>query len=239
MFPRKDIKQNAKNALSANYWNTVGILFLSGIIVGLFLCVAIVPMYVELIIWAINDGTGFFFISPISWGFYIVGLLLMFVYQPGVNYFAYKTYRGDSDPSIGDLFSGFKNGNFGRVLGCMLLMALKIFLWSLLLYIPAFIKAYEYRMIPYLLIDRPDLSVKECFKMARKMTKGYKWGMFVMDLSFIGWLFLSQFTFGLLPIFYVTPYMTLAQAGAYDFLKRVRMEAPEQQVETTYTEPTL
>ena len=33
----------------------------------------------------------------------------------------------------------------------------------------------------------------------------------------------AAFTFGLLSIFYVGPYVSLAKAGAYDYLKRTRM----------------
>ena len=83
-------------------------------------------------------------------------------------------------------------------------------------------------MIPYLLLDKPEFTVKDCFNMTKKMTKGNKWSLFVLDLSFIGWVLLSALTFFILFIFYVGPYMGLAQAGAYDYLKRVHMpEATE------------
>ncbi len=73
--------------------------------------------------------------------------------------------------------------------------------------------------------------------MSKKMTKGHKWHLFVLDLSFLGWAILGSITAGILDIFFVIPYMTLAQAGAYDFLKRTRMEdTTEQTVEGTYTE---
>ena len=38
-----------------------------------------------------------------------------------------------------------------------------IFLWSLLLVIPGIIKSYEYKMIPYLLGEYPDISMEEAF----------------------------------------------------------------------------
>ena len=71
--------------------------------------------------------------------------------------------------------------------------------------------------------------------MSKQMTSGFKWSLFVLELSFIGWAILAVFTLGILDIFFVTPYLTLAMGGAYDYLKRTRMEdgtaATEQAVE--------
>lgn len=42
--------------------------------------------------------------------------------------------------------------------------------------------------------------------------------IFVMALSFLGWILLSGLTFGLLQIFYVGPYMETSMAGLCDEL---------------------
>jgi uncharacterized membrane protein len=52
-----------------------------------------------------------------------------------------------------------------------------------------------------------------------RMTKGHKGKVFMMGLSFIGWMLLSGLTFGLLYLFYVGPYMNTSFAGLYDELK--------------------
>ena len=56
----------------------------------------------------------------------------------------------------------FRKGyaNSGVVL---FLVKLFIVLWSLLLVIPGIIKADQYRMVPYILSDQPDLNCKEVF----------------------------------------------------------------------------
>ena len=36
-------------------------------------------------------------------------------------------------------------------------------LWTMLFIIPGLIKIYEYRMIPYILADNPDMDKKEVF----------------------------------------------------------------------------
>ena len=235
MFPRKEIKANARAALKANYWAVIGILFLGSILSGLVAGCATIPNSMAQIS-ATMAGEVYYVpeTSVLTSVLYIVGVLLSIIFEVGIARFAYRVYRGDS-PEIGDLFVAFKDGNFGRVLGGMLLVTIYTFLWALLFIIPGIIKGYQYSMMPYLLIDRPDLSIKECFAMSKKMTSGFKWSIFVLELSFIGWAILAVFTFGILDIFFVTPYMTLALGGAYDYLKRTRMDdgitATEQAVE--------
>lgn len=249
-FPRKQIKANARAALSANYWPVVGILLLGGLLASAVSVIASIPSYVS-IFSSLADGSypyGVSSGSTITTVLSVVGVLLTIIFQVGISWFAYLVYRGD-EPDVANLFVAFKGNNFPRVLGGMLLVMLYTFLWSLLFLIPGIIKSYQYYMMPYLLVDRPDLSIKECFAMSKQMTDGHKWHLFVLDISFIGWAILACFTLGILDIFYVVPYQTLAQAGAYDYLKRTRMPQPVQQgpvfqsatyeanyTETNYTE---
>ena len=238
MFPRKEIKSNARAALKANYWPVVGILLLGSILGGIVVGIATVPSTMAQVSAQLAGEEYVPTVSTFSTCLSIVGGLLSMMFEVGIAWFAYRVYRGDA-PEVSDLFVGFRNGNFGRVLGGMILVGVYTFLWSLLLIIPGIIKAYQYSMMPYLLIDRPDLSIKECFAMSKKMTSGFKWSLFVLELSFIGWAILAVFTVGILDIFFVTPYMTLAMAGAYDYLKRTRMDdvaTVEQSVEGTFAE---
>lgn len=94
------------------------------------------------------------------------------------------------------------------------------FLWSLLFWVPGIIKGYEYRMIPYLLAENPNLSKDDAFAISKRMMDGEKWETFVLDWSFIGYIILSIFTAGLLSIFYVTPYKVLTDTELYVALKR-------------------
>ena len=105
----------------------------------------------------------------------------------------------------------------------MLLMSLFIFLWSLLLVIPGIYKAYEYRMIPYLLAEDSNLSFSEAKRLSSAMMYGEKWDAFVLDLSFILWHALSSITWGLVGIFWVNPYIQYTNAELY---KAVRTKVP-------------
>lgn len=56
------------------------------------------------------------------------------------------------------------------------------FLWAFTI-IGGIIKLYQYRFIPYILAENPNISKKEAFELTKTMTKGYKWKLFVFDLS--------------------------------------------------------
>lgn len=84
--------------------------------------------------------------------------------------------------------------------------------------IGAIIVKYMYCMVPYLLHDYPELTPREAMKISREMMSGQKWNIFILDLTFIGWILLSILTAGLGMIF-VEPYISTARAVFYEDLK--------------------
>ncbi len=120
--------------------------------------------------------------------------------------------------------------NYKNSVKIMFLRELYVFLWSLLFIIPGIIKAYEYRMIPYLLEENPDISKEEAFALSRSMMVGNRWKAFVLDLSFLGWYILSGFTFGILGIFYVNPYVAQTRAALYQKLKGNKLQEQFQEI---------
>ena len=97
-------------------------------------------------------------------------------------------------------------------------MNLKILLWLFLFIVPGFIKAYEYSMIPYLLAENPNLSADEAFSLSKQMTTGQKMDLFVLDLSFLGWIILGLICCGI-GILFVLPYPEATNAEVYLILK--------------------
>lgn len=117
------------------------------------------------------------------------------------------------------LSAGFDK-NYKNMAKTMFLRDLYTFLWSLLLIIPGIVKSYEYRMIPYLLAENPDMTTEEAFEESRSMMDGQKWSTFILDLSFIGWEILSLCCCcGILSVFYVNPYKNSANAALYEELR--------------------
>lgn len=101
----------------------------------------------------------------------------------------------------------------------MLLRQIYIFLWSMLFVIPGIIKSYEYRMIPYILAENPDIDRKTAFELSKRMMDGQKWDTFILDLSFIPWAILTVLTCGLVGIFYYLPYYNCTNAELYAELR--------------------
>ena len=113
----------------------------------------------------------------------------------------------------------YKSGQLKNTIFTMFMKGLFQFLWSLLFVIPGIIKAYEYRMIPYILSENPEISRERVFEISKKMMMGNKWNTFVLDLSFLGWEILSGLTIGILGIFYVNPYVQSTNAELYAYLR--------------------
>lgn len=88
-------------------------------------------------------------------------------------------------------------------------------LLAALLVFPAIVKLYAFRLVPYLLADDPSLSGRAAITRSRALMDGHKGHAFLLDLSFVGWFFLSLLTLGLLFVFYVNPYIHSAAAELY------------------------
>ncbi len=123
-----------------------------------------------------------------------------------------------SKANIAEVAYGYDHG-YKNVVKTLFFRDLYLVLWSLLFLIPGIIKSYEYRMIPYILAEHPELSKQEVFARSKAMMRGQKWRTFVLDLSFILWDLLSGLTMGILSIFYVEPYKNMTFAALYEAIE--------------------
>ena len=57
-----------------------------------------------------------------------------------------------------------------------------------------------------------------------EITKGHKWDLFVMSLSFLGWEILSLFTLGILQL-WLSPYKNMTYINAYHSLMKEAIES--------------
>jgi uncharacterized membrane protein len=62
--------------------------------------------------------------------------------------------------------------------------------------------------------ENPEMSASEACAKSKEMMKGYKFDLFTLELSFIGWYFLCIFTCGI-GFIVLTPYMEAAVADFY------------------------
>lgn len=246
-FDRKVLKANGLALFKRNYWKCVLVSFILAIvgsgsgfgggsssstsseqINNMMPYVSDVPGYVWAIVAAviiavivIAVALSVFLLNPLR-----VGCRRYYL----VNHFV--------PAELDELGFAFKN-NYKNNVKTIFLMDLYTFLWSLLFVIPGIIKSYEYRMIPYIIAENPNIDTKDAFLISKQMMTGNKWDAFVLDLSFFGWVLLSVLTCGILAIFYVQPYIDATDAELFYALKSVTFpqNAPFIQANNVYEQP--
>ena len=226
MLKSKELRAKAWESLKGKYWMAFLVVlvlgFLASIGSSVVTCSQNLVNIVNMVDPAELDSTmllGAIVLTGAALVIAVVGALIsIFVGNAATvglcNYFIKNT---NSKPSFKDAFSGFKV-KYGRNIGTLLLVGIKIVLWSVLFVIPGIIKTYEYAIIPYILADDPEISSKDAFKKAKQMMKGNKWRMFKLEFSFIGWFILCVLTFGI-GTFFLIPYVNAASAEFYVELK--------------------
>ena len=147
----------------------------------------------------------------------MVGLLNVLL-NAGYARYHLGVRRGEEMP-YETLFDGFSFA--GKLILLSIVQYLFIFLWSLLFVIPGIIAAYRYRFAVYNLCEDPEMGVMEALNMSKAQTNGFKWQLFALDWSFIGWILLCGLTLGILYI-WVQPYIFQTDIGYFQQIKSVK-----------------
>lgn len=153
-------------------------------------------------------------------GSVIPGIGALIVIGPmtyGMDYVFLKQARDGQEMQLGDLFRGFTD-DFGQTFLIGLLTYIFTFLWGLLFIIPGIVKFYGYSMAYYIKVDHPDYNWRQCLDESQAMMKGHKGELFMLDLSFIGWLIVGALCAGIGTL-WVTPYMEASRAQFYESIK--------------------
>lgn len=141
---------------------------------------------------------------------YTLIALLSNPFYTGVCRFMLKSV--DNKAEVKEVAYGFDHF-YKNVVKTMFFMDLRVFAWSLLFIIPGIYKKYQYRMVPYILAEHPDMDYKEVLQMSSDIMDGQKWKSFVLDISFIPWHMLGLITCGTVEVFFVSPYVYLTDAA--------------------------
>lgn len=115
-------------------------------------------------------------------GIYIIFLLF------GYTKFLLNIAR-DKQVEIKDIL--IEGKRFFKALGMILLVGLYTMAWSILFFIPGIIAMFKYSMTFYIWVDNPDIGINEAINRSCRITKGHKWDIFKLGLSFIGWKVLA------------------------------------------------
>ncbi len=161
--------------------------------------------------------------TAIGIGLFIIALRVFLGYPLEVGGRRYFVQSAEYNDNKGCFRFAFDGQNYKGIIPTMLLRAAQNFLWYLLLIIPGIVKAYAYRMVPYILADNPNIGAKKAIKLSNKMTEGHKFDIFVLDLSFIGWYFLGALALGV-GILFVMPYENATNAELYLVLRKNALE---------------
>ena len=226
MLTSKELRVKAWNSLKGKYWRAFLVILVLGLLASggtsLQTSSQTLTETINLVDPSEMDETmelGAAVVGTIATAMAVVGMAIsLFVGNAAdvglAHYFILNTV---SKPSFADAFYGFKV-KYLRNIGTLLLVGIKLALWSQLLVVPGIIKSFEYAIIPYILADDPEISSKEAFRKAKEMMMGNKWRLFKLNLSFFGWFVLCVVTCGLGTPF-LLPYVSAANAEFYAELK--------------------
>lgn len=230
-WDRAQFKKIGKDTFFSNYWPFVGVCLLLALLSGDLLNFQIqqtsreivsnsyflydMPSLGETMSYAVQILSPY--VAPFAAGSLLFSLLVFFPFQVGASRFFLESRPGYKAP-MGKMGYGFTS-NYGNVFLTGLFKWLFTLLWTLLFIIPGIIRSFGYFAVPYILAENPNLNHKRALQLSLQMTEGYKWKLFVLELSFFGWFLLNGITFNILGVFYVTPYYQATLAEAYRFLR--------------------
>ena len=235
MWNRRELKARGRVAFRANYWRCV----LAAIILSIVVGGSSGGSATSAASSSSNDGNSMIQITQTTNSYSrteraiisgvaasVLGIaggvalaLDVFVFNPlevgGQRFFLVNTATA---AEVNEFGFGFKY-RYGNVVVTMLLRQIFLLLWTLLFIIPGIIKAYSYRLVPFILAENPDMAPMDAITRSRTLMNGHKWDAFVLDLSFIGWVLLGIVTLGLSLIFYSNPFYYATNAEMYRFLR--------------------
>lgn len=171
--------------------------------------------------------------------------LLFFLYTVAVSYgysdWALRRLRGER-PGWSAIFDRLEMA--GKFILLELLTMLLVGVGLTFFLLPGLYFLYSLRMARYILLDNPQMSVLEAMGRSRLLSRGYKRQIFTLDLSFLGWVILTNVAvngaystgLGIHPVVgtllaelsylvfqsFLTPYRELSIAAYYE-----AMRAPE------------
>lgn len=229
---RAELKQDARDMLDGRWKDAVLMNFLPTLIliVALVIAVFTIVLAVETINYSPgteigtqfgNDGTGG---GGGGGNSTASGILSTFI-ATGISFAFLNAFRDASYKirPLKDAFQVFSKKYFLGVLLIYIISTFFTFLWTLLFIIPGIIKSYAYSQA-YLIykdhIDRPDLdkiSALDCITESKELMKGHKSRLFILDLSFLGWVLVGFLTLGI-GFLWITPYTTATRTAFYNDL---------------------
>jgi len=100
----------------------------------------------------------------------------------------------------------------------MFLRQIMTTLGTLLFIVPGVMISYNFRLVPLLLSEYPDMKVLDILRKSTIMMRGNRMRLFKIEMSFIWWNLLSMFTFSIPQILYSAPMLNICYVHFYNEL---------------------
>lgn len=192
---RSELRARARASLKGNWGKSIGAMLLAAI-----------PSFVLGIL-----GT---FSRPLEFAGNVMSFILAGMIGLGTVIFFLGLARRQNPP-VTDVYRGFDNA--GKAFPAYVLMTVITALWTLLFIVPGIIAALRYSLVFYVLADNPKMRPLDALRRSKQLMVGHKWRLFVLQLSFIGWILLCIPTLGI-GMLWVAPYMAVTTAHFYEEL---------------------
>lgn len=150
-------------------------------------------------------------VGPIATILGLIQFLMGGMIELGHCKYLLKLHDGQT-ATLDDLFS--QKDLFVKGLLMHVLISLLVSLWALLFIIPGIIASLRYSQAFFILCENPGLSAPEAIDKSKEIMDGHKMDLFLLGLSFIGWIFLCALTLGI-GFLWLSPYMSMAYACFY------------------------
>ena len=231
--PSSKIREIARNAL-AGYWKPVFLgIFIYSLLTNGVSSLLDTFFYYDYDLPIEYYGVGSSITQQIGYGGNIYDLFTSGAFSLGLAIFMLTFFRSKkTDNTL--IFDGFSS--FGKALLAVLIMGIKIFLWSMLLVVPGIIAAIRYSQTFFVMADHPEYSANECIEESKRLMMGNKARFFCLHLSFIGWYILAAIPTGIIlnifdgdgvlatiitflasiPFFFVSVYVETANTAFYE-----------------------
>jgi uncharacterized membrane protein len=149
---------------------------------------------------------------------------LMLYFMTGISFTTLDLVRNrDRQFTAGQIILRCFNGRFfWSVLLVAILTQISIGIGTLLLIVPGILLTYGLRFVYLVLYDAKENGGRTdlfgVLAQSYRLTRGYKFDLFVLDLSFIGWEILATLTAGIASL-WVEPYVEMTTSAYYEQLK--------------------
>ncbi len=129
-----------------------------------------------------NPGEVIIYLAIVSFIALSVKIFIKNVFVLGKTRY-FMENRFERDVKFSRIFSLFTFKNNWNLIKTMFIHNIVLSLWDLTI-IGGIYKRYQYKMVPYIVAENPKIGWRKAKKMSAEMTKGYKFKIFLTELSF-------------------------------------------------------